>query len=300
MRPPRAPHSLAALALVALASCEDVVADEGSDAVLRVTGAQFVRGGTPADQSGPPVKGLALSPIVHPGSVDRSCSGVLEPAATAVALSIEGDVGYWIVPAGLPDVTAPGFPTFAAQVSFASSLGAGRRVFVARGVDSAGRFGGPLTKPLDVTPAGIPTGKLVVRLSWSVQADLDLHVIDPNGVEIWKRNINSYEPPPPGSSPEPPGTPHPGGVLDFDSMASCVPDGRLAENVVYTDKPPSGRYLVRVDTASLCNTVNAPWRVEAFLDGLPIGAAQGLSIEVDTRYSQDRGAGILALELDVP
>lgn len=300
MRVDRAPHSLMVLLLVALASCEDVVADEGSDAALRVTGGQFVRGGTPADRSGPPVKGVALSPIVHPGSVDRTCSGVLERTATSVALSIEGDVGYWIVPAGLADVTAPGFPTFAAQVSFASSLGTGRRLFVARGVDAAGHFGGPLTKPLDVTPAGVPTGKLVVRLSWNVQADLDLHVIDPSGVEIWKRNINSYEPPPPGSSPEPPGTPHPGGILDFDSMASCVPDGRLAENVVYADKPRSGRYLVRVDTASLCSSINAPWRVEALLDGRTVGAAEGISSEVDTRYSQDRGAGILALSFEVP
>jgi hypothetical protein len=40
--------------------------------------------------------------------------------------------------------------------------------------------------------------------------------------------------------------------------------------------------------------------VEAFLDGVSIGAAQGSSFASDTSYSHDRGAGVLALELDVP
>lgn len=288
-------------ALSVLVSCDDATdADLGSDAQLRVAGAQFFRGGPPEDASGPPVKSVNLSPIVRPGSVDRSCSGVLDPAATAVALSVDGDVGYWIVRAGIPELSSPGFPTFAASIAFSSSLGAGRRAFVARAVDSGGRFGPPLVRLLDVTPSALPVGKLVVRLSWSAHADLDLHLTDPRGVEIWKRNINSYEPPPPGAPPEPPNTPHPGGILDFDSHAACVPDGRFAENVVYTDKPPSGRYVARVDTASLCNAINVRWRVEAFIDGVSAGAAEGLSTEADAAFQHGRGAGVLALEVDVP
>jgi hypothetical protein len=151
-----------------------------------------------------------------------------------------------------------------------------------------------------VTATPRPAGRLVISLSWDTHADLDLHVVDPTGVEIWKRNINSFESPPPGAPPEAPGTPHPGGILDFDSNAACVPDGRYAENVVYADKPPSGHYVIRVDTYSLCDAPGAHWRVEGFLDGVSIGAAQGASTEYDTRFSHDRGAGVLALELDVP
>lgn len=284
-----------------LASCEDTTTpDLALDASLRVTGGQFFRGAMPAAADGPAVKTLTLSPIVQAGAAGRTCSGVIDPAATAVALAIEGDRGYWIVPAGIPDVTARGFPTFDAQLAFSPSLPAGPRSFLARAVDGAGHFGPAFVKPLDVTAAVRPAGRFVIALSWDTQADLDLHVVDPNGVEIWKRNISSYEPPPPGSAPEPPGTPHPGGVLDFDSHAQCVPDGRHAENVVYADRPPSGRYLVRVDTFSLCRETAAHWRVEALLDGVSIGAAQGTSTNVDTTYSHDRGAGVLALELDVP
>jgi hypothetical protein len=289
------------LTLVPLvSSCDDVTPDEGLDASLRVSGAQFRRGDMPADETGPVVRSVSLSPIVNPGASDRKCAGVMEGPTTAVALALVGDPGFWILPAAPPDVTAPGFPTFAASVSFSSAIGAGRRAFVARAVDAEGHFGAPFVRPLDVTAAARPAGHLVLALTWDTHADLDLHVVDPAGVEIWKRNINSYEPPPPGAPPEAPNTPHPGGVLDFDSNAQCVLDGRHAENVVYADKPPSGRYAMHVDTFSLCGAPSAHWRVEAFLDGASLGAAEGSSTELDTRYSHDRGAGVLALEVDVP
>jgi hypothetical protein len=293
---------LPVLGLLALASCDDssTTPDQALDANLSVEGAQFYRGDMPREESGPPVKSVTLSPIVHPGSAGRSCSGVLDPSATAIALALDGDRGYWILPAGLPDVTARAFPTFLAQVGFSSRLPAGQRTFIARAVDAEGRFGVAFTRVLDVTATARPAGRLVIALSWNNQADLDLHVVDPTGVEIWKRNINSYEPPPPGAPPEAPGTPHPGGLLDFDSNAQCVPDGRQAENVVYTDKPPSGHYVARVDTFSLCKEVSAHWRVEGFLDGVSLGAAEGSSSTNDTTFSHDRGAGVLALELDVP
>lgn len=293
---------LAALALLAptVASCDDQVdPDLALDAELRVSGAQFFRGDMPAAEDGPGVKTVTLSPIVNAGAAGRSCSGVVDPAATAVALAIEGDRGYWIVPAGIPDVTAQGFPTFRADLAFSAALGAGRRQFLARAVDGAGHFGAAFVRPLDVRTATPPAGRLVIALSWETQADLDLHVVDPTGVEIWKRNINSYEPVP-AATLEAPGTPHPGGILDFDSNAQCIPDGRRAENVVYAEKPPSGHYVARVDTSSLCREVSAHWRVEAFLEGVSVGAVQGTSFASDTAFPHDRGAGVLALELDVP
>jgi len=283
----------------AIAACAGTHADAGLDARLRVEGAQFHRGAMPAAEDGPLVKSVALSPIVPPGASDRACSGTVDPAATAVALSLPGDPGYWVVPTGLPDVTAPGFPTFAASLSFARTLPSGTTTFVARAVDGGGRFGPPLLRPLTVA-SSVPAGRLVISLSWGNRADLDLFVLDPRGVEISKRNINSYEPPPPGSPPEPPGTPHPGGILDVDSNASCVPDGKMAENLVYADPPPPGRYQIRVDTASLCDEPNAYWRVEARIEGLLVGQAEGLATEHDARAPHDRGAGLLALEITVP
>ncbi|MBX3189710.1 MAG: hypothetical protein KF819_21980 [Labilithrix sp.] len=289
----------AAVALALTASCEDVVVDAGLDAGLRVDGAQFFRRAMPAETSGPGVRNVVLAPTVLAGSATK-VSGDLEPTATAIAVGLDGDPGYWVVPAGLPDVTAPGFPTFVAGVSFAPMLRAGAKSFVARAIDAGGNFGPPLVRPLNVNARVPPPGKLVVSLTWMNQADLDLHVVDPNGTEIWKRNVTSYQPPPPGSPPEPPGTVRQGGVLDFDSNASCVQDGRRAENVVWTTAPPPGRYVARVDTFSLCGQVNAYWRVEVFVDGVSVKAAEGLATEIDSRAPHDRGAGVLALEIDIP
>ena len=107
-------------------------------------------------------------------------------------------------------------------------------------------------------------------------------------------------PPPPGSPRVAPGTVRDGGVLSADANADCRLDGLGAENVVWTSAPPQGRYLVRVDTFSLCGEPASAWRVEAFLRGARVGAAEGISTDQDTRFGHDRGAGVLALEVLVP
>lgn len=284
---------------VALASCEHVDADEGRDALFQIEGARFVRGDMPGDQGGPGVKQLALSPRVEPGTTDRSCSGVVEREGTAVAIAMANDVGYWIVPAGAPELAAPDLPTFRAKVSYASNVPVGERQIFARAVSDGKRYGPAKVTSVNVASA-VPAGRLVVSLSWDNTADLDLHVVDPYGVEVFARNPSSYEPPPPGAPPEPPNTPHDGGILDFDSNGQCVRDGRRRENVVWADPPPKGRYLVRVETSALCGEPAARWRVEAFVDGARVGAAQGTSLESDTLPPHGRGAGRLALAFDVP
>lgn len=289
-----------ALAAVASTSCTDSIeVDSGLDADLQVDRGQFYREPLPAENGGPAVKAFNVPPRITPGTLGN-CNGTLEPSATGVAIALEGDRGYWVIPAGIPDVTTPGAPTFTADVSYSAKLTEGTRNIQVRAVDEQGRFGPAAVKPLKIAKTKKPSGPFVISLTWDTDADLDLHVVDPTGAEIWKRDISSYVEPPVGSPPLPAGQKKPGGKLDFDSNASCVRDGRRAENVVYELPPPKGHYLVRVDTFSLCEQPNAYWRVEAILDGKTIGASEGLATEFDTRFSHDRGAGVLALEVDVP
>lgn len=282
----------------AAAACDRTQPDEGRDAAVQVAHAQFFRGAMP-DGDGPNVREAAGSPTVVPGISGRQWNGTLDPSATAVAIGLAGDVGYWILPAGVPELAAPGFPTFKAEVSFSVDLAPGAHDLVLRAVDADRHFGSPTIRPVTVASA-TPSGRLVVSLSWDDTADLDLHVVDPAGVEIYDRNPSSYEPPPPGSPPEPPGTTHDGGILDFDSNAQCVNDARRREDVVWTDPPPKGHYLVRVETSSLCGEAGARWRVEVLLDGARVAGAAGQSTEFDTRPPHGRGAGVLATEFDVP
>jgi hypothetical protein len=294
---------LLGLALAPAPACQSVRADVGLEADLRVGNAQFVAGALDeaAPSGGPPVVSVFNSlTTVQPGQRDKPLSGTLAPSATAVALGLRGDRGYWIAAAGPPGLDAPDLPTFQSTLSFSAALPLGAVVLVVRAVDDAGRFGAAATVPLSSAPAAGPSGTLVVGLRWDSEADLDLHLVTPSGVEVWAGNINSYRAPPPGT-PADGSAWQQGGLLDFDSNAGCVIDGRRAEHVVWTAPPPAGTYRVRVDTASLCGVPAARWTVEVFgAGGVVITASQGETVAGDARFSKGPGSGVQALTFDVP
>lgn len=275
---------LALLALLPSAGCDGVSADRGLDAELVVSGAQFFAGAMPAATEGPAVVSFDLSSnALYAGEIDKPLRGALDPAATAAAIGLAGDRGYWVVPAGLPEIAAPGFPTFEVTLSFAATLRPGPYDLVVRAVDARDRFGAPEARPLTARAAPQPEGALVVSLRWDTEADLDLHVALPGGAVIWKGDITDS-----------------GGSLDVDANASCVLGGRRQEDVAWKDAPPPGHYAVRVDTFSLCAAAFSNWRVEARLGSALLGRAAGESLPTDTFVTHDRGAGVLALEFDVP
>ncbi|MDB4943151.1 MAG: hypothetical protein JWP97_2685 [Labilithrix sp.] len=281
-------------------ACERTTPDTGRDALLQVQGGSFFREPLPPDEAGPRVLSLTLAATLAAGQSGQGAAGEGERPTRAFAFAVGGDVGYWIVPAGIPSISAASAPTYEISYAIGRALAPGPHEFVVRAVDEEKRFGPPLVRPFTVTAPRDPSGALVVSLRWENGANLDLHVIDPSGTEIFKRNINSYSSGPPGSAPDAPGAPHDGGVLDLDSNAGCVYDGRSVEHVVWEGPPPRGHYLVRVDTFSLCGEPVARWEVEALLGGVRIGAAQGYGTVQDTKLGHDRGAGVLALEIDVP
>jgi hypothetical protein len=294
-------RGLAVLILALASACRGLQADAGLEADMRVANAQFIAGDLDAATpgGGPAVVSLFNSlTAVQPGEIDKPLTGTLDPAATAVALGLRGDRGYWIVVAGPPSLDVPDLPTFAASLSFSPDLPRGDLSLVARAVDATGRFGQASTVPLISAPAPPPTGALVVNLAWDTESDLDLHVVTPDGVEVWAGNINSYQMPPPGS-PVDASVWQQGGILDFDSNAGCVIDGRRQENVVWQVSPPAGTYVVRVDTPSLCGTAAARWKVQVILAGAVIKTSESESLPTDPRFSKGAGSGVLALAFDV-
>jgi hypothetical protein len=285
----------------ALTACDArIQADHGADALMQVEAAEFVRGALPPDGAGPSVESFALTTNkVRIGGVNHPIAGALGPSATAASIALDGDVGYWIVPAGAPDVQSPLNPTFRATASFSRLLTPGAHSLSVRAVDGAGRLGVATAQPIDAIASGGSSGQLVVTLTWDTESDLDLHVVDPTGVEIYKGNINSYAPPGPGQPADPTAWER-GGLLDVDSNAACVIDGLRAEHVTWKSAPPSGHYVVRVDTFSLCAAADAHWTVAVALAGGPLARSSGVSLPSDTRFSHDRGAGVVAAEFDVP
>ena len=117
----------------------------------------------------------------------------------------------------------------------ASSLNNGDQVMIQMRLRSNdGEFGEVET--FQCTTSTSQQGTLYVRLTWYLEVDMDLHVIDPNGEEIYYGNTMS-------SGQE--------GFLDLDSNPACNFDYIKIENIYYP-LAISGQYTVRVDLWDNC------------------------------------------------
>lgn len=272
------------ISLLTLGACDSsIAADEGLDAWMRIDGAQFIRGAMP-DGAGPTVASIDLATnAIRAGQLGKPIGGSLAPGARGVALMLDGDRGYWTLGAGTPDIASPTYPSFHASASFSRDLPGGDHRLIARAVDERGQFGPLSDDVLHALSDGVPSGALVISLTWDTNADLDLHVVDPSGVEIFARDITSSS-----------------GTLDFDSNAACVIDGVRREDVIWASSAPSGHYVARVDAFSLCGEVDANWDVRIYQSNKVIAEARGTCVDSDTRQAHDRGAGLTALEVDLP
>ncbi len=273
-----------AVAWLLCAACGGGADSLGLHAWLRVPGAQYIAGPMPRSSGGPPILQASISrPDVSPGLQDRSVDAALDANANGVLLGLDGDTGYWILPAGPPDPQQPDALTLDAPVAFSPQLPPGSFDLIVRASSSDGRVGEPFSIALQTQGQSMPPGAFAVTLSWDTESDLDLHVVEPDGTEIYWDHIASQT-----------------GLLDFDSNQSCQIDGRRRERVLWSAGAPSGHYLIRVDTPSLCSEAVAHWQVQAQLGGSVIGRAQGTSTSFDTRGAHGKGAGLLALQVDVP
>lgn len=287
-------------ALVAFVACSEVTSDPGTDALLQVKGAQFRRGALPAENGGPGVQNFSSSQLVNAGANDLAGSGSLDRSANAIAVALDGDVGWWSVPAAVPDVYSPLAPTFNFAFGLSPALSSGTHTLTTRAVDGDGHFGAAELHTLEVVGRDVPAGILVVSLAWDTGVDLDLHVVLPTGVEVWKGRPAEYQPPSVSEGATDPLALRDGGILDHDSNAHCQEDGQRGEDAVWKNPPPPGHYLVRVDTFSMCGDTHASWRAEARLNGQRIGSASGTATEADMQFPHGRGFGLLAFEFDVP
>jgi len=205
------------------------------------------------------------------------------------------------VPAGAADLNVPDELTWSAKASFGDDLAAGEHDLLVAAIDNNREFGPPNALSLMVQSRELDlTGtKLAVSLRWDTEADLDLHLVLPDGIVVWSGNLNSYVPPPPGD-PQDPAAAAAGGILDFDSNAQCLIDGRREENIVWRGDmamPPAGQYAVLVDTFSLCAATTAHWSVDVFehADEASIAHAEGTVTDADTRGAHEASSGVRAL-----
>jgi len=293
-------RQLAALVLaLAPAACDGASPDPGLGAWLQVQGAQYRPGPFPADAGGPP----AIDVQTRHGQIlidrlDEPLDATLDPAAGAAVIGIAGSEGAWIIRAGAPDFDTPGLPSAKAVFGVAEGFPPGPFTLQVAASDADGRFGAPATAELIALHAAPPMEPLAIGLVWDGAADLDVHVVDPLGGEAWSDDPNTYVPPPPGDPIDPEEYKR-HGILDRDANKDCHRDGHPAEHVIWTQPPPAGAYVVRVDARAMCGDAIVHWSVVAYRDGEPIGAARGASTPSDTELPHGAGAGVLALRFSL-
>lgn len=293
----------------ALSGCGGADPSLGLDANFRAAGAQFVEGALAIEEGtagapGPEVHSVnSNNNRLYPGVQNKSISGSVDQHGAAVAIGLEGDRGHWIVPVLGEDQMSPPDLTFSARGSFSPALPAGTHQLVFRAVGVDGVMGPSKTQALVLAPAGSDAAFLI-GLEWDGPADLDLHVVAPatggsGTTEIWSKKRNSLANRSVAEGPFTAAELAAAGVLDFDSNSGCVNDGRDSENVLWTEAPPAGHYIARVDAASLCGAAIVRWRLTVFFRGVLQAEIFGQLGEAATATPHVAGAGLTVWENQV-
>ena len=117
------------------------------------------------------------------------------------------------------------------------------------------------TPELTVPPGiDLGSGDVQVTLIWSNGADLDLHVVDPEGSEIYFGQSTSPS----------------GGQIDHDDTAGCGSSGSHVENIFWpAGGAPSGGYEAYVDNFSGCDGA-ASFRLRVTVRGAVVYDDDGL------------------------
>jgi uncharacterized protein YfaP (DUF2135 family) len=112
-------------------------------------------------------------------------------------------------------------------------------------VEAVGGEAGPYAEQT-LSVINVGTGDVQISVAWTGASDVDLHVFDPSGEEIYYANKTAAS----------------GGTLDLDSNPACELDNKNNENIVFpTGSAPSGEYRVVVDYYDDCGVEKSDWVV---------------------------------------
>jgi len=112
-------------------------------------------------------------------------------------------------------------------------------------VEAVGGEAGPYAEQT-LSVINVGTGDVQISVAWTGASDVDLHVFDPSGEEIFYGNKTAAS----------------GGTLDLDSNPACDIDNKNNENVVFpTGMAPAGDYRVVVDYYDDCGAAQSDWVV---------------------------------------
>jgi hypothetical protein len=193
-----------------------------------------------------------------------------------IYISIQGSDGYW-------ELTVPAGSTVAdVLLTLAQQLPPSLTIVFEVG-DAAGNISAPAT--IMTTIVQVKTGDIQVSVSWDADNDIDLHVVDPNGFEIYYSADISPE----------------GGELDLDSNAGCSIDSVDNENILWPiGKAPHGMYTVRVDNYENCQNTATNYVVTVQKKGQAPQTFMGNFPATDLGDTGGQGDGVMITTFTYP
>jgi hypothetical protein len=200
------------------------------------------RGTPPPENAAPVIDATVPVAAINGGSFTVSVTSVDQ--FSEVVIGMPGTPDYYRIALSSPRTAAtvvvtldPGTP------------GGPMELYVAGGA-SPTAFGPYVSRTLSVTRVG--SGDVQVSVAWSSAADVDLHVIDPAGEEIFWGSRESAS----------------GGELDLDSNAACGSDQPRNENTVWPrNGAPTGTFIVRLDYWDPCDAAQTDYVVTIWVRG---------------------------------
>ncbi len=270
--------------LMAFQACEkddeddnDESAETVQDSYFNIEGAQFQSGSMPAESGGPEISSLygndnVLAGGGNPVSIETSGD------ASEVIIGVDGVEGYFTYPVSTMKSVEE---IVLIYLLFTQEI-EGTFTIVFALVDIDGNVGTYQNIEVQTVEAG--TGQLQVNLSWDQPNDMDLHLIEPNGEEIYYGNSLSDN----------------GGFLDIDSNAGCGIDGVNSENITYGDTAivEPGTYIVIVDRWSNCSvSATTNFSVTATLNGEVVSGNNPYYGSWASDYTNDQNVEVMTIDI---
>ena len=200
-----------------------------------------------------------------------------------IFIGVENEGGYY----KLPVTATKGSYNFYLMLS--QNLDKDHFVILVSIEDADGLISESEVIPVSLIQAG--TGKLQVSCSWNRLNDVDLHLVEPNGEEIYYGDSVSDS----------------GGELDVDSNAACIIDEINNENITYSEEDvvQNGEYIVRVDFYESCNiSEDTNYLIVAYYNGNQIATTSGSNpysgiFHPDDADMGDEGSGVEVMRFSV-
>lgn len=245
---------------------DETTVSELEKSYLSIEGATYNDGDFPAATTEETLDGIDMSSQVMNGAMNY-ISVVTEKSIKKFFIGVKGVAGYWVYEPSSTRATSD-YNTYVIPVMMSQSYTGNSTIVLSGQLDN-----GDVTDPVENDIFYIETmpGAIEVKLAFSNNKDVDLHLYTPSGEHIYYGNRG-------GSYILDDGSEVTYG-LDIDSNAGCNIDGVNKENIyIPSELVENGTYTVVVDMYSNCDpSIATSWSIVARYQGELITPTLGVN-----------------------